>query len=103
MPDRRRQYDHEFKREAVRLATRGDKTMTQVARDLGISANILSRWKRQLSDDPAFAFPGKGHLKPADEELRRLKKELRDVTEERDILKKALAIFSRIPEANDDL
>ena len=42
MPERRRRYDREFKREAVKLATRGDKTMTQVARDLGISANILS-------------------------------------------------------------
>jgi transposase len=70
---------------------------------LGISTNVLSRWKRQLTDDPAFAFPGKGHLKPADEELRSLKKELRDVTEERDILKKALAIFSRTPGPNDDL
>ena len=99
----RRRFDREFKHEAVKLATRGDKTMTQVALDLGISTNVLSRWKRQLTDDYAFAFPGKGHLKPADEELRRLKKELRDVTEERDILKKALAIFSRTPDPNDGL
>jgi len=70
---------------------------------LGISANVLSRWKRQMTDDPAFAFPGKGYLKPVDEELRRLKKELRDVTEERDILKKALAIFSKHPDTNEDL
>jgi len=103
MSEPRRKFDREFKREAVQLATRGDKTLTQVARDLGISTNVLSRWKRQLTDDPAFAFPGKGHLKPADEELRRMKKELRDVTEERDILKKALAIFSRTPDPNDDL
>ncbi len=102
MSEPRRKFDSEFKREAVKLATRGDRTMTQVARDLGISANILSRWKRQLTDDPAFAFPGKGRLKPADEELRRMKKELRDVTEERDILKKALAIFSRTPGPNND-
>ena len=73
MPEPRRQYDREFKRESVRLATRGDKTLIQVARDLGINANILSRWKRQLAADPDFAFPGKGRLKPADEELRRLK------------------------------
>jgi transposase len=103
MSEQRRRFDREFKFEAVRLATRGDKTMTQVALDLGISTNVLSRWKRQLTDDPAFAFPGKGHLKPADEELRKLKKELRDVTEERDILKKALAIFSRTPSPSDDL
>ena len=103
MSEPRRKFDREFKREAVQLATRGDKSLTHVARNLGISTNVLSRWKRQLTGDPAFAFPGKGHLKPADEELRRLKKELRDVTEERDILKKALAIFSKTPGPNDDL
>jgi transposase len=45
----------------------------------------------------AHAFPGKGRLKPAEEELRRMKRELADVTQERDILKKALAIFSKEP------
>jgi transposase len=98
----RRSYDREFKLEAVRLATRGDKTMTQVALDLGINPNILARWKRDLAGDPNFAFPGKGLLKPTDDELRRLKKELRDITEERDILKKALVIFSRNPVMDDD-
>jgi transposase len=48
-------------------------------------------------EDTAHAFPGKGHLKPADEQMRCLKKELTDVKEERDILKKALAIFSKHP------
>ena len=103
MSERRRKFDREFKIYAVRLATRGDKSTSQVARDLGIHETVSSRWKRQLSDDPAFAFPGKGYLKPVDEELRRLKKELRDVTEERDILKKALAIFSKHPDTNEDL
>jgi transposase len=97
MPKSRRSYDREVKIEAVRLATRGDKTATQVARDLGLNSNNLSRWKRDLTDDPGFAFPAKGKLKPADEDLRRLNKELLDITEECDILKKALAIFSRTP------
>jgi transposase len=88
MPKSRRSYDREVKIEAVRLATRGDKTTTQVARDLGINSNNLARWKRDLTDDPGFAFPAKGKLKPADEDLRRLNKELRDITEECDILKK---------------
>lgn len=100
MAEPRRQYDREFKIEAVKLATRGDKTITQVARDLGINSNLLTRWKRRLTSseaggDPAFAFPGKGRLNPIDEELRQLRKQLRDVTEERDILKEALAIFSK--------
>ena len=103
MSDHRRKFDREFKIEAVRLITRGNRTLTQVARDLGIHETVLSRWKRQLTDDPAFAFPGKGNLKPADDELRQLKKQVRDLTEERDILKKALAIFSKNPDRNGDL
>jgi len=95
--NQRRKFDADFKREAVRLITKGGRRASEVARNLGISANLLHRWKQQFSEDPAHAFPGKGHLKPEDEELRRLKKQLADVTEERDILKKALAIFSKKP------
>ena len=100
MADKRRRFDCDFKIEAIRLATRGDRSITQVAIDLGIHPNVLHRWKRQFEEDRNNAFPGKGHLKPADEELRRLRKELADVKEERDILKKALAIFSKRPERN---
>ena len=103
MSEPRRRFDREFKIEAVKLTTRGDKSSAQVSRDLGISENILSRWRREMANDPGIAFPGKGHLKPADEELRKLKKQLRDMTEERDILKKALAIFSRHPDPSGDL
>ena len=102
MSNPRRKYDREFKIEAVRLVARGDKTQAQIARDLGVSANQLAHWRQQQAADPQFAFPGKGHLKPADEELRKLKRDLRDVTEERDILKKALAIFSKMPGQDDD-
>jgi transposase len=93
----RRKYDREFKLEAVRLITQGGRSVVEVARDLGIHENLLYNWRRKYLDDTAHAFPGKGHLKPADEEMRRLKKELLDIKEERDILKKALAIFSKHP------
>lgn len=93
----RRKFDADFKREAVRLVTTGGRKTSELARNLGISANLLHRWKQQYREDPAHTFPGKGHLKPEDEELRRLKKQLANVTEERDILKKALAIFSKKP------
>ncbi len=93
----RRKYDREFKLEAVRLVTQGGRPVVEVARDLGIHENLLYNWRQKYLDDTAHAFPGKGHLKPADEEMRRLKKELTDVKEERDILKKALAIFSKHP------
>ncbi len=93
----RRRYDAEFKREAVRLVTDGGRRISEVSRELGITESMLHRWRHEISEDGENAFPGKGHLKPADEELRELKKELADVTEERDILKKALAIFSKRP------
>jgi transposase len=93
----KRRFDVEFKREAVRLVTFGGRKVSEVARDLGLTERMLHRWKKEQAEDSENAFPGKGHLKPDDEEFRRLKKELTDVTEERDILKKALAIFSKKP------
>lgn len=93
----RRKYDREFKLEAVRLSHEAGRTVAGVARDLGINENQLHRWRRQLSADGSGAFPGKGHQSPEQEELHRLRRELADVTEERDILKKALAVFSRRP------
>ena len=92
---RRRRFDKQFKMDAVRLVTEGGRRVTEVARDLGISVNAIYHWKCQLAKDGESAFPGKGHLKPEDEELRRLRKELADVKEERDILKKAIAYFTK--------
>jgi len=92
-----RKYGREVKLETVRLVTEGGRPAVEVAKDLGIHENLLYNWRRKYLDDTAHAFPGKGHLKPADEQMRCLKKELTDVKEERDILKKALAIFSKHP------
>ncbi len=94
---KRRRYDREFKIDAVRLSHEPGRTVAGVARDLGISTNMLHRWRSQLSRDEESAFPGKGHQNSEQEELRRLRRQLADVTEERDILKKALAVFSRRP------
>lgn len=93
----RRQYDRDFKLEAVRLVTEGGRKIPDVARDLGIPQNRIYSWREQFLKDKESSFPGSGHLKPEDEELRRLRRELEDVKEERDILKKALAVFSRHP------
>lgn len=93
----RRQFDAEFKREAVRLSQQPGHTMASVARDLGISETNLWRWRKKLAESGESAFPGTGHVPADQEELRRLRRELVDVTEERDILKKALAVFSRRP------
>ena len=99
MQDRKghRKYDRQFKEEAVRLATEGGRKVTEVARSLGIHENLLRTWKRKYKEDLAGSFPGKGHLKPQDEEFRKLQKENTNLKEDREILKKALAIFSKHP------
>jgi transposase len=97
MVQKRRSYSREFKLEAVSMVTEGGVGMAQAARDLGISENSLWRWKKEFEDDPDHAFPGKGHLKPQDDELARLRRENRRLRQERDILKKAVGIFSRVP------
>jgi len=95
----KRQYTQEFKKEAVEYSLTSGKTIEEVARDLGISPHNLSRWRTQYRRRGQLAFPGHGkeNLTPQEEENRRLKKELIDVTQERDILKKALAIFTKKP------
>ena len=92
-----RRYDLEFKLEAVKMASEAGMTATEVEKRLGIGQGVLSRWKRQLKNEGNQAFPGKGHLKPEGEELRRLKRECERLRRERDILKKAVAIFSTDP------
>jgi transposase len=94
--------DKEFKIEAVRLASEPGNTQSGIERDLGISQGIISRWKRELFKDGDQAFPGKGHLKSGDDELRHLKRENERLRRERDILKKAVAIFSEDPNRYSD-
>jgi len=91
----RRKYDREFKIRAVKLLLESGKTTKEIADDLGICSGNLTRWKREYREDAENAFPGMGKLKPEDEEMRKLKKENTDLRQERDILKKALAIFSK--------
>jgi transposase-like protein len=89
----RRRFDRQFKIDAVRLLETSGKTGVEVASNLGIPRDALSRWKRELNEENIRAFPGQGN--PRDEELARLRKENADIRMERDILKKAVAIFSK--------
>ena len=91
----RRVFTTEFKKEAVKLVLEGDQKIAEVSRNLGIHPNNLSRWIQEFKQNGTAAFPGKGKLLPEAEEMRRLEKELASVKAERDILKKALAIFSK--------
>ena len=69
--------------------------MAQASKDLDVHATVLRRWVREFSLSGTDAFPGKGYLKPDDEELRSLKREVAKLKAERDILKKAAAHFAR--------
>ena len=94
--DERKKYSREFKVEAVRLLNTSGKSGHEIETDLGIGGGSIYRWRKQLEAEGALgirAFPGKG--KPRDEELARLRKENAGLREEREILRKALAIFSR--------
>ena len=94
-----RHFTQEFKLEAVRLAEGGDRSLNELARELGIRPNVLRQWRRQAearAGRPAGEiFPGHGRLPSRDEEIRQLKREVARLTEERDILKKAAAFFAR--------
>src|SRR5579883_1420412 len=88
-------YTREFKEEAVRLAQTSGKPIMQVARELGISDTSIHQWRKELAQHGKDAFPGNGHQTPLEDENRRLKREIERLQQERDILKKAVSIFSR--------
>ena len=90
----RRKFSQEFKHEAVQLARSSDQSASQVARDLGISPNLLTRWCREFKDGGAKVFPGPG--KPRDEEIAQLKRELTQMKKERDFLQEAAAFFAKV-------
>lgn len=90
----RRVYTAEFKREAIELSKSSGKTRAETERALGLSSGLLKHWLRQGEAEGASAFPGQGRLKAEEEELRRLKRENEILRQERDILKKVVAIFS---------
>lgn len=89
----RKQYSKEFKQETLRLIVEQGVPVAQVSRDMGVSANVLYRWKQEAQAHGLKAFPG--HGQPIEEELVRLRRELEVVKRERDILKKATAFFAK--------
>jgi transposase-like protein len=89
-----RKYDKEFKLNALELYKNG-KSGSQVCEDLGIPQATFWGWLADYKKDGDKSFPGSGNVKASNEEVVQLQKELADVKMERDILKKALAIFSR--------
>lgn len=95
---KRRVFSREFKKEAVRLLEEGKKSGSDLARELGIRRNQVYKWKETIDSHGKGAFPGSGRRATQEkqaEEIAQLKRQLRQVTEENDILKKAAAFFAR--------
>jgi len=95
MGERNRHFTREFKLDAVQLVTEKGMPVGKVARDLDIHPNLLHLWRRRFMKDGDKAFVGKGRVKPEAAEIKKLRKELEKVREQRDILKKALAVFPK--------
>ena len=94
MTRQKRNYSPEFKREAIQLWQSSGKSASTIENELDITPGLLSRWKRKQAQNGQNAFPGKGRLMPEQEKVRQLEKENVILRQERDILKKAVAIFS---------
>lgn len=92
MPETKPAYAEEFKAEAVRLYKQTDKSMKEVAEDLGMSVNSLREWLRRSDSEETVSDIS---AETVQEELQRLRKENRILKEEREILKKATTFFAK--------
>jgi transposase len=92
---RRRRFDRAFKLEAVKLVRERGVSAAQAARDLDVHENVLRKWIKEFAADPQHAFPGQGQMKPEQQEIERLRREVTRLKAERDILKKATAFFAK--------
>jgi len=93
----RRKFEKAFKEQAVELLESSERTIKEIAEELGVDKSTLAYWRREKLLHQTKAFPGNGN--PRDEEVARLKRELADVKMERDILKKALGICTKTPQS----
>lgn len=89
-----RAYTPEFKREAVRLLESCGRPAAQIERELGIGDGCLLRWKKKVAREGEQAFPGHGRMSPDQDRIRKLERENLVLRQEREILKRAIAIFS---------
>jgi len=91
----RRKFSREFKMEAVRLVRDRGVAVAQAARDLDLHENVLRKCVCEAEADPRSAFPGSGQMRPEQQEIERLRRELARMNAERDNLKKAAVYFAR--------
>jgi transposase len=96
----RKRHSEEFKREAVRLVIQSGRKVKQVSEELGLNYWTIKEWIKKYGKEEQADLVAKGLKMTPEEEVRILKKELADIAEERDILKKAIAVFSKKPKTN---
>jgi transposase len=92
---RRNKYDKEFKLNAIKLCEESGKKQRDFEKEIGVGAGCISHWKYEFEADKENAFPGNGN--PRDVEMAKLRRENEILKQEREILKKALGIFSKTP------
>ena len=90
-----KQYSAEFKMEAVRRIEKTGEPAAKVASELGVNKNTMYGWVKRYREKPVIPFPGSGKLSPEDEKVRKLEREIRELREENEILKKAAAYFAK--------
>ena len=93
--EKRCKYSREFKLDAIKLVEETGRKPREISVDLGLAPQMVEKWYKTYQKDKGNAFPGLGKPKESEKEMYELKRRLRQVEEERDILKKALAIFSK--------
>jgi transposase len=97
MSGKRKKYSKQFKLDAIQLYENGEKSMAQLERELGITDGLLAKWRAELlaAKGETEAFPGNGALPESEARLRQLERENAQLRQEKEILKKVLAIFSK--------
>jgi transposase len=95
--NKQKRYSKDFKEEAVKLVTEKGMKAATVAKDLGVSHPALGAWIKEFQQSGSEAFPGKGNLPAHEEKIRQLEQQVKRLTMEREILKKAMAYFVEIP------
>ena len=92
---KRRKYSTEFKLDAIALVLEQNYSQAEASRNLGINPNLIPRWIKEAASDDAHAFRGNGKLTPEQEEIRKLKGQVKRLEMEREILKKATVFFAK--------
>jgi transposase len=91
----KKNYDAGFKKEIAKLYLEGQRTAQSLSDEIGVHANTIYKWSEQYKTDPEHSFPGSGNMKPDEAEAAKLKRRVKELEEEVEILKKAAAYFAK--------